>query len=156
MRSVHNFDLWSILLFRQEQCRPCAKSFGTFALDSALQCVGAVTPKRTLSSLPVQATSVERDLLAGAARAVHWPNVYKPKLQLCLRLHAAGWQWSGGFALDTPGDLFVKIRHRLAPHSQPAAPAPIQKWGCNPRMIEKRVSSRLVLQIQMVSPNSAS
>lgn len=59
-----------------------------------------------------QGTSVERDLLAGAARAVHWPNVYKPKLQLCLRLHAAGWQWSGGFAVDTPGDLFVKIRHR--------------------------------------------
>lgn len=55
---------------------------------------------------------MERDLLAGAARAVHWPNVYKPKLQLCLRLHAAGWQWSGGFAVDTPGDLFVKIRHR--------------------------------------------
>ena len=61
-----------------------------------------------------QGTSMERDLLAGGARAVHWPNVYKPKLQLCLRLHAAGWQWSGAFAVDSPGDLFVKIRHRFA------------------------------------------
>ncbi|KAA6426828.1 MAG: Vacuolar sorting-associated [Trebouxia sp. A1-2] len=56
--------------------------------------------------------SVERDLLAGGARAMHWPDVTKPKLRLCLRLHEAGWLWSGGFALDTPGDLFVKIRHR--------------------------------------------
>jgi len=24
----------------------------------------------------------------------------------------AGWLWSGGFSLDVPGDLFVKIRHR--------------------------------------------
>ncbi|DBA81627.1 TPA: hypothetical protein ACH3X1_007382 [Trebouxia sp. C0004] len=59
-----------------------------------------------------QGQSVERDLLAGGARAMHWPDVTKPKLRLCLRLHEAGWLWSGGFALDTPGDLFVKIRHR--------------------------------------------
>ena len=26
----------------------------------------------------------------------------------------AGWLWSGGVALDTPGDQFVKIRHRCA------------------------------------------
>ncbi len=55
---------------------------------------------------------MERDLLPGGARAMHWPDVTKPKLRLCLRLHEAGWLWSGGFALDTPGDLFVKIRHR--------------------------------------------
>ncbi|KAL0051145.1 hypothetical protein WJX82_002690 [Trebouxia sp. C0006] len=59
-----------------------------------------------------QGQSVERDLLPGGARAMHWPDVTKPKLRLCLRLHEAGWLWSGGFALDTPGDLFVKIRHR--------------------------------------------
>ena len=29
----------------------------------------------------------------------------------------AGWLWSGGVALDTPGDQFVKIRHRSAPCS---------------------------------------
>lgn len=70
---------------------------------------------------------MERDLLAGGARAVHWPNVYKPKLQLCLRLHAAGWQWSGGFAVDTPGDLFVKIRHRFAPWLQGCTPCHIHQ-----------------------------
>lgn len=102
----------------------------------------AFVPKRAHWSLPVQGTSVERDLLAGAARAVHWPNVYKPKLQLCLRLHAAGWQWSGGFAVDTPGDLFVKIRHRRASVSQAAAAAAMQKCGIG--MTEKMMLSRLV------------
>ena len=65
-------------------------------------------------SLKMQGHTAERDLLAGAARAVHWPDVTRRNLRLCLRLHEAGWQWSGGFALDTPGDLFVKIRHRSA------------------------------------------
>lgn len=31
-------------------------------------------------------------------------------LRLCVRVQEAGWLWSGGFALDTPGDLFIKIR----------------------------------------------
>jgi len=31
-----------------------------------------------------------------------------------VRVQEAGWLWSGGVALDTPGDLFVKIRHRRA------------------------------------------
>ena len=30
----------------------------------------------------------------------------------CRRIQDAGWLWSGGFALDTPGDIFVNIRHR--------------------------------------------
>ena len=64
--------------------------------------------------LKIQGHTAERDLLAGAARAVHWPDVTRRNLRLCLRVHEAGWQWSGGFALDTPGDLFVKIRHRSA------------------------------------------
>ena len=121
-----------------------------FVLDTATFVIPASAPRSvhhkadwllTFCSLPIQGTSVERDLLAGAARAVHWPNVYKPQLQLCLRLHAAGWQWSGGFAVDTPGDLFVKIRHRSAPYSQPAAAAPVRKCGCNARMTEKTISS---------------
>ena len=29
-----------------------------------------------------------------------------------MRIQDAGWLWSGGFALDTPGDIFVNIRHR--------------------------------------------
>ena len=58
-----------------------------------------------------QATNVERELRAGGARAVHWPDATKP-LRLCIRMQEAGWLWSGGISLDTPGDLFVKIRHK--------------------------------------------
>ena len=76
--------------------------------------VGLYQSTSSFYLLLLQGQSVERDLLAGGARAVHWPDVTKPKLRLCLRLHEAGWLWSGGFALDTPGDLFVKIRHRSA------------------------------------------
>lgn len=56
----------------------------------------------------------ERDLAPGGARALHWPDAGRP-LRLCVRVQEAGWLWSGGVALDTPGDLFVKIRHRCAP-----------------------------------------
>ena len=101
------------------------------------QCLKAYSPKRFL--LAVQGTNIERDLLAGGARAVHWPDVYKPKLQLCLRLHAAGWQWSGGFAVDLPGDLFVKIRHRSALHQRPLAAAPTQRHGSVLRMRKVRL-----------------
>lgn len=71
---------------------------------------------------------MECNLLAGAARAVHWSDITQKDLRLCLRLQETGQQWSGGFALDTPGDLFVKIRHRSAlpspppPHCQPCQP----------------------------------
>ena len=60
----------------------------------------------------LQGTTAENNLLAGAARAVHWSDINQKDLRLCLRLQETGQQWSGGFALDTPGDLFVKIRHR--------------------------------------------
>jgi len=57
--------------------------------------------------------SQERELAPGGARALHWPDAGRP-LRLCVRVQEAGWLWSGGVALDTPGDLFVKIRHRRA------------------------------------------
>ena len=46
---------------------------------------------------------------------MHWSDVTQKSLRLCIRLQETGQQWSGGFALDTPGDLFVKIRHRYMP-----------------------------------------
>lgn len=45
---------------------------------------------------------------------VRWTDAGLPK-RLCVRVQEAGWLWSGGVALDSPGDLFVKIRHRCAP-----------------------------------------
>ncbi len=56
-----------------------------------------------------QGTSVERELEAGGTRALRWPDASRP-LRLCVRVQEAGWLWSGGFALDTPGDMFIKIR----------------------------------------------
>eukprot|EP00884_Botryococcus_braunii_P001070 jgi/Botrbrau1/10964/Bobra.0383s0018.1 len=50
-------------------------------------------------------------LLAGTAKPVHWADLTRP-LWLCMRTQGPGWMWSGGVALESPGDLFVKIRHR--------------------------------------------
>ena len=61
-----------------------------------------------------QNTNAERELRANGARALHWADAGRP-LRLCLRVQEAGWLWSGGIALDTPGDLFVKIRHKCGP-----------------------------------------
>jgi SHR-binding domain of vacuolar-sorting associated protein 13 len=58
-----------------------------------------------------QGTNVELELMPGVPRAVHWSDGARP-LRLCLRVHEAGWMWSGGVGLDTPGDQFVKIRQR--------------------------------------------
>jgi hypothetical protein len=58
-----------------------------------------------------QNVNVERELRANGARAIHWPDASRP-LRLCVRMQEAGWLWSGGIALDTPGDFFVKIRHK--------------------------------------------
>ena len=44
---------------------------------------------------------------------VRWTDASLPK-RLCVRVQEAGWLWSGGVALDSPGDLFVKIRHRCS------------------------------------------
>lgn len=106
----------------------------------------------------MQGTQHERELAAGASRALRWADVLRP-LRLCVRIQAswggmpavepcfdvtggvcwhvadtfshccneplrelsalgtcfcclqeAGWMWSGGFELDTPGDMFIKIR----------------------------------------------
>ena len=66
-------------------------------------------------SVPIQYKqqniNVERELKAGGAKAIHWPDTSKP-LRLCARMQEAGWLWSGGLALDSPGDYFVKIRHK--------------------------------------------
>lgn len=53
----------------------------------------------------------ESELPPGAMRAVVWSNATLPP-RLCVRVQEAGWLWSGGFSLDVPGDIFVKIRHR--------------------------------------------
>jgi hypothetical protein len=60
-----------------------------------------------------QGTLDDRELMAGGAQPLRWADSALPK-RLCLRLQEAGWLWSGGMALDSPGDLFVKIRHRWA------------------------------------------
>lgn len=58
-----------------------------------------------------QGTATEKEVEPGGAKALRWADADKPK-RLCLRVQEAGWRWSGGIALDSPGDLFVKIRHR--------------------------------------------
>ena len=58
-----------------------------------------------------QDTTLERELPAGGARAIRWADASRP-LRLSMRVQGAGWQWSGGAILDSPGDTFVKIRHR--------------------------------------------
>jgi hypothetical protein len=59
--------------------------------------------------LELQGTSHERELAAGASRALRWSDAQRA-LRLCVRVQEAGWLWSGGFQLDSPGDMFIKIR----------------------------------------------
>jgi hypothetical protein len=70
---------------------------------------------RNMLDVPIQykqqGTAAERELRPAGARAVRWADALRPP-RLCVRVQEAGWLWSGGFLLDTPGDLFVKIRHR--------------------------------------------
>ena len=58
-----------------------------------------------------QETLLERELAPGASRPLRWTDAGLPR-RLSVRIQDAGWLWSGGFALDTPGDIFVNIRHR--------------------------------------------
>lgn len=60
-----------------------------------------------------QGTTVERSLAPGGVTALQWSDAGCP-LRLCLRVQEAGWLWSGGVAISSPGDLFIKIRHRSA------------------------------------------
>lgn len=57
----------------------------------------------------MQGTLLERELSAGASRALRWADALRA-LRLCVRVQEAGWMWSGGFELDSPGDMFIKIR----------------------------------------------
>ena len=70
---------------------------------------------RNLAQQPLQykqqGTAVERDLVHGSSRPLHWPDGGQD-LRVCVRVHEAGWMWSGAMSLDTPGDGFVKIRHK--------------------------------------------
>ena len=77
-----------------------------------------ITPQfilRNLLDVPIQYkqqdTAGEREVLTGGVRAVRWTDDSLPP-RLCVRVQEAGWLWSGGFQLDAPGDIFVKIRHR--------------------------------------------
>lgn len=77
-----------------------------------------ITPQfilRNLLDVPIQYkqqdTAGEREVLPGGVRAVRWTDDSVPP-RLCVRVQEAGWLWSGGFQLDAPGDIFVKIRHR--------------------------------------------
>ena len=62
-----------------------------------------------------QETMLEKELAPGASRPLRWTDAALPR-RLSVRIQDAGWLWSGGFALDTPGDIFVNIRHRFGPH----------------------------------------
>ena len=58
---------------------------------------------------PAAGTTLERELEVQGARPLRWPDASRAP-RLCVRFREAGWLWSGGFELDTPGDLFIKIR----------------------------------------------
>ena len=58
-----------------------------------------------------QGTHAERSLMPAAATTLQWSDAGCP-LRLCVRVQEAGWLWSGGVAIHTPGDMFIKIRHR--------------------------------------------
>lgn len=84
--------------------------------DGALAlCIAPRYVLRNLLDAPIQykqqGTGGERELVPGAVCAVRWTDAGLPP-RLCVRVQEAGWMWSGGFLLDVPGDLFVKIRHR--------------------------------------------
>ncbi|KAK3265643.1 hypothetical protein CYMTET_25689, partial [Cymbomonas tetramitiformis] len=53
----------------------------------------------------------QRELPSGARRALHWPCKKAARL-LSVRYDEGGWDWSGGFSVETPGESLVKMRHR--------------------------------------------
>lgn len=84
----------------------CAPGVLFHHLFTPLLCL--LSPPRCFLT-PLQGTQHERELAAGGSRALRWADALRP-LRLCVRVQEAGWLWSGGFQLDTPGDLFIKIR----------------------------------------------
>lgn len=103
--------------------------------DGALAVV--VMPRYVLHNslgLPLQhrqqGTTTEKEVAPGGAKALRWTNSALPK-RLCLRVQEAGWLWSGGVALDSPGDFFVKIRHRWGSiHNDAISGAALRQWLC--------------------------
>ena len=87
-----------------------------------MTCLCNIQPMLPVSSCVRNQTSIGCSMwhvLSAADRAVHavprWTDAALPR-RLSVRIQDAGWLWSGGFALDTPGDIFVNIRHRSDPH----------------------------------------
>lgn len=58
-----------------------------------------------------QSVPIEHNLLVDACKCIQWPDARRP-LRLNLRIKESGWLWSGGISLESPGDMFVKVRHR--------------------------------------------
>lgn len=58
-----------------------------------------------------QGTAYVQAVAAGECCSLEWPDATLP-LHLQLRAAEPGWSWSGGVALDSPGDALVKMRHR--------------------------------------------
>lgn len=58
-----------------------------------------------------QGTTLEKELKSKQSSSIHWTDSNLP-LRLNIRIQEAGWLWSGGLSLESPGDMFVKIRHR--------------------------------------------
>lgn len=67
------------------------------------------------TSVPIQyrqqSVPVERSLLIHSCTCIQWPDARRP-LRLNIRIKESGWLWSGGISLESPGDMFVKVRHR--------------------------------------------
>eukprot|EP00210_Caulerpa_lentillifera_P003740 g3573.t1 len=57
-------------------------------------------------------TGVEWELPLNSRSSIHWTDLRMPLL-LSFRVQEAGWLWSGGIGLETSGDTFIKIRHRV-------------------------------------------
>jgi hypothetical protein len=56
-------------------------------------------------------TDCVASLPPGGQAAVQWPDAALP-LKLVWRVQEPGWSWSGAVAVDTPGEVFIKMRNR--------------------------------------------
>ena len=70
---------------------------------------GVSCPVVPLLLLPVPVSSQLLNNMLGMQSST---SCVMPTLCIACANQEAGWLWSGGVALNTPGDQFVKIRHR--------------------------------------------